>query len=173
MCQSVKRELDILYSSIRDPSAGLPEDVFLFISKVTPLINVDLLIRDERERVLLTWRDDEVYHAGWHIPGGIIRFKETAEFRIKATAYTELGATVSFGGTPLTIEQSIETERVVRGHMISLLYDCRLTSGPDPALKFSGGFPRRGQWAWHESCPENLIAAQLGYAKYFSRRSCS
>jgi colanic acid biosynthesis protein WcaH len=33
-------------------------------------------------RTLLTWRDDESFGAGWHVPGGIIRYKETAADRI-------------------------------------------------------------------------------------------
>ena len=33
-----------------DPTAGLPEDLFLFISRITPLVNVDLLIQDDAHR---------------------------------------------------------------------------------------------------------------------------
>jgi colanic acid biosynthesis protein WcaH len=42
------------------------------------MVNVDLFISDDQGRVLLTWRDDEIFGAGWHIPGGMIRYKETA-----------------------------------------------------------------------------------------------
>ena len=34
-----------LENSIPDPHQGLPEEVFLFLSRITPLVNVDLLIR--------------------------------------------------------------------------------------------------------------------------------
>ena len=68
--------IDILESSIPNPSKGLPEEVFLFVSRITPLINVDLLIKNEQNHTLLTWRNDS-YYLGWHIPGGIIRYKET------------------------------------------------------------------------------------------------
>ena len=50
--------IDKLESSIQNPSKGLPEEVFLFVSRVTPLINVDLLIKNERNQTLLTWRAD-------------------------------------------------------------------------------------------------------------------
>lgn len=36
-----------LEAAIGDPCQGLPEEVFLFVSRVTPMINVDLLIQDE------------------------------------------------------------------------------------------------------------------------------
>ena len=64
-----------LEAEIGDPRHGLPEEVFRLVSRLTALINVDLLIQDEGRRTLLTWRDDEFYGAGWHIPGGIIRYK--------------------------------------------------------------------------------------------------
>ena len=62
-----------------DPNGGLPEELFLFVSRLVPMVNVDLFISDDQGRVLLTWRDDEIFGAGWHIPGGMIRYKETAQ----------------------------------------------------------------------------------------------
>src|SRR5258705_8683005 len=55
---------------------ALPEELFLFISRITPLINVDLLIQDYGKGTLLTWRSDRFFGPGWHVPGGIIRHKE-------------------------------------------------------------------------------------------------
>ena len=101
-----------------DPRGGLPEELFLFISRLVPMINVDLFISDDQGRVLLTWRDDAIFGAGWHIPGGMIRYKETAEDRIHATALEELGAEVAFEGPP-TVEQLIEPDRKLRGHLAS------------------------------------------------------
>ena len=66
-----------LEKEVPNPSAGLPDELFYYISKTTPLVNVDLLIKDENGRILLAWREDPIAGIGWHIPGGIIRFKET------------------------------------------------------------------------------------------------
>ena len=59
------------YLEVRAAEAGrdMPEDLFLSVSRLTPIINVDLLIKDNQNRTLLTWRDDEFYRAGWHIRG--------------------------------------------------------------------------------------------------------
>ena len=73
-----KIAIKFLENQIKNPSKGLPQEIFFFISRITPMINVDLLIKDEKGRTLLAWRDDEFYK-GWHIPGGIIRFKEKTE----------------------------------------------------------------------------------------------
>lgn len=54
------------------PEKGLPEPVFEFVSSVTPMVNVDLLVRDENNRILLSWREDKFSGNVWHIPGGII-----------------------------------------------------------------------------------------------------
>lgn len=80
----VDEAIEVLSAAVVDPPIGLPEEVFLFISRLTPMINVDLLIQDERKRTLLTWRDDERLGPGWHVPGGIIRFKEEIQLRVKA-----------------------------------------------------------------------------------------
>src|ERR1700730_10657075 len=95
-----KHALELLTSWVSDPADGLPYELFLFISSLVPMVNVDLLIRDDRKRILLTWRDDDIHGKGWHVPGGMIRFKETAEERVRATALEELGAEVEFEEPP-------------------------------------------------------------------------
>jgi ADP-ribose pyrophosphatase YjhB (NUDIX family) len=107
----------------------------MFISRLVPMVNVDLLIYDDEGRIMLTWRDEEIHGAGWYVPGGMIRYKETAEERVRATALEELGAEVEFEEAPI-FEQITEPERRVRGHQVSLLYKCRLVSAPNQAIRF-------------------------------------
>ncbi len=155
--------------AVGSATRGLPEEVFLLASSLTPMINVDLLIQDEAGRTLLTWRHDRFYGPGWHIPGGIIRFKESAASRIAAVAAGELGATVSAGDSPIGLHEITNPQRDVRGHFISLLYACRLTSPLDDSRRFSPEAPRNGDWAWHEYAPENLIAQQRIYIPDINR----
>lgn len=157
------RSLDSL---IEDPSKGLPEHLFLFVSRITPMINVDLLIKNEMNQTLLTWREDGYWPPGWHIPGGIIRFQEKASDRIRAVAAYELGTGVRFKKNPLAINEIIIPSRRVRGHFISLLYECSLTGPPSRNVEPRGGAPVPGEWAWHEKCPEDLIPVHDIYRKY-------
>lgn len=143
---------------------ALPEELFLFVSRVTPLINVDLLIQDNYKRTLLTWRDDSFYGPGWHVPGGIIRYKETAEYRIHSVAYQELGVEVEFDSSPIFVLQNISKARRDRGHLIALLYRCRLKSKLSEMHRFKPEKPAPDQWFWHEHTPENLIAEQRAYS---------
>jgi len=153
-------------SQIDARAEGLPEEVFLFVSRITPLINVDLLIQDDSRRTLLTWRSDEFYGPGWHVPGGIIRFKERAADRIHIVADRELGARVEFDASPILVQESIVPDRHERGHFISLLYKCRLVSDLDQRRQYSHEMPLPNQWRWHEHCPEELIREQQAYAAF-------
>ncbi len=162
----IKQKVDLLESLIKNPSKGLPEVIFLFVSRITPIINVDLLIKNELEYTLLTWRDDGFYPPGWHIPGGIIRYKETISDRINAVARSELGTRIKFKKDPLAINEVIHHLRKNRGHFISLLYESTLVSSPDENLKFKKGIPTPGQWAWHKKCPDNIISVHKMYRKF-------
>lgn len=156
-----------LEARITDPKQGLPDAVFDLITRLTPMVNVDLLLKDSENRTLLTWREDRFYGPVWHIPGGIIRFKETAAQRINKVAETELGTTLEFNETPLAVTEMMNQGRDTRGHFISLLYECRLTGPLAPTLTHESGTPRHGAWAWHETPPDDLIPPQRVYQRYF------
>jgi ADP-ribose pyrophosphatase YjhB (NUDIX family) len=156
-----------LDAAVGDPRQGLPEEVFRFVSRITPLTNVDLLIQDERRGTLLTWREDEFFGTGWHLPGGIIRYRETWGQRVRACAREELDADVAFDDSPFAIVEGFG-DQDTRGHHIALLFRCRLLTGPDPLRRAADGTsPLPGQWRWHPRCPPDLLEAQRPYSKYF------
>jgi len=171
-----------LESVIGDPHQGLPEPIFLFASRILPMVNVDLLIQgdsdengDHTRRTLLTWRDDPYFGSGWHIPGGIIRYKEMAADRIRACALEELGAEVEFDAVPLLVSETVR-EPKDRGHFISLLYRCRLLTPPQPdraagpraaANRARLNPPVRGEWRWHAGCPRDFLDVQAQYRRFF------
>ncbi len=162
----IKKIIDSLESLIKNPSEGLPEEIFLFVTRITPIINVDLLIKNDQNHTLLTWRDDGYYPPGWHIPGGIVRYKETISDRINAVAASELGADIKFKKDPLSINEVIHPSRKNRGHFISLLYECRLMTSLDKNLRYEKGIPKPGVWAWHDKCPDDIIPVHEMYRKF-------
>jgi colanic acid biosynthesis protein WcaH len=159
--ESIKK----IESSIPDARRGLPEDVFLLISQLTPLVNVDLLIKNEKGQTLLTWREDGFFHPGWHVPGGIIRYKESFAERIQVVAANELGCGVKFGNEPLVFNECMIEEKK-RGHFISFLYECILCGSPDAKLEYRGDALKNGQWFWHDRCPDDLMEVHEIYRKY-------
>ena len=156
--------IKFLDKQIPNPSSGLPEEVFLFISRITPIVNVDLLIKDENGRILLSWRDDQYAGTGWHIPGGVVRFKENLEKRLLKVAEAEIGAVVEFDPVPIAINQLICNHNT-RGHFISILYKCFLSNKYIPK-NIGLSYKDPGYLMWHDSCPENLIKMQEIYRKY-------
>lgn len=166
MSENLKFHLNKVLEYIEDAKGGLPLDVFYFVSQLTPLINVDLLIKNTKGQALLTWREDKFHGPAWHIPGGIIRFKEKIEDRIQKVALLELGATVHFSLEPVHIHGLINQERDVRGHFISLLFLCELTSNLAQEKEYKGGDPNQGEWAWHDKAPLNLLKVHEAFRKY-------
>jgi ADP-ribose pyrophosphatase YjhB (NUDIX family) len=163
--EPVRETVEILERLIPDPRLGLPEDVFLFVSRLTPLVNVDLLIRDENGRALLSWRDDTYAGTGWHLPGGIIRYRESIESRIQKVIETEIGTKVEFDPTPIAINQIFCTHET-RGHFIAFLINCSLSGTFAPKNK---GLTKTdaGYLMWHNSYPKNMIPVHEIYKKYF------
>ena len=162
---NIAEAIALLDQEVPNPSAGLPDDVFYYISRVTPLVNVDLLIKDEHGRTLLSWRDDPYAGRGWHIPGGIVRFKETLETRVKKVAETEIGTAVDFDPNPIAINQIIHDKTKVRNHFISVLYQCSLPPGFVPENK-GLSMADAGYLAWHSHCPDHLLEFQEIYRKF-------
>ena len=156
---------------ITNPSIGLPEEVFYFVSRITPLVNVDLLIKNQHGETLLTWREDAFYK-GWHIPGGIVRYKEEFSERIKQVAKNELGVEVDFDLEPIAIHNQIQIHRRNRGHFIALLFNCRLMTRLDNRNRCKDIYkPKINEWMWFKSCPKNLLTEQKIYEKYINGKA--
>lgn len=162
---NIHEAIEYLDKQITNPSAGLPEELFLFVSRVTPMVNVDLLIKDESERVLLSWRHDRFAGTGWHVPGGIVRYQESMETRLVKVAETEIGAAVEFDPVPIAVNQIIDNKLVARGHFVSVLYKCSISSKYSPKnVGLASNDP--GYLMWHDACPDNLIRYHEIYRKY-------
>jgi len=160
----IQEAIRVLLQLSPNPSTGLPEELFQFISRVTPLVNVDLLIKNKNNQTLLSWRKDLYAGIGWHIPGGIIRYKEKIEDRILRVAKGEIGTTVKYNPNPLSINEMF-CYHDVRGHFISLLYECSIPS--DYTINNRNLSPNDiGYLQWHNCCPDNLVKAHSIYRKY-------
>ena len=77
--------------------------------------------------------------------------------RLAKVAELELGAQISSNLVPLLITEIMHPSRDVRGHFISLLYECAITSGPLGECYSQNGQPKNGQWAWFSEAPSELI----------------
>jgi len=163
---SIDRAIRTIENTLEDPSRGLPEELFLWISEITPLVNVDLLIVDQKQGTLLTWRPKGNYDAGWHLPGGILRVRETFSERLEKVALEELGVGAEFSPKPIAINQLIHPTARTRVHFISLLYEAILDSEPDEYSRYTQGKPMPGQWMWHRTIPKPIYQSQEIYREF-------
>jgi len=156
-----------------DARSGLPQELFLLISSLTPVPNVDLLICNEQNQVLLSWRNDQHYGPGWHIPGGCIRFGETMMERIQKTALAELGCTVRCDSEPIAVREVIRPPVMAlenpdeRGHNVAILYRCYL---PD-SYEINNGNRKEtdaGYLRWFSKFPDNLLSVHDVYRDVLS-----
>ena len=153
------------------PEKGLGTEGFRFASTLNPVVNVDLLVVNEKKEILLSWRDDPYCGTGWHIPGGCIRLMETMQDRIQKTALSELGTNVSCSPEPVKVfeifsreyREGIEDQRE-RAHFITLAYLCKPPKEYSiPAEKTISG--KVGTLKWFSALPENLLQVQECYRK--------
>jgi colanic acid biosynthesis protein WcaH len=155
----------VVYEHRSWPDAnGLPLDIFYLSTRLSPTLNVDLLIKDEKERTLLAWRDDRTAGSGWHIPGGIVRSKETLLDRVYKVAAEELETAVKVNPVPISHNEVIRSHHT-RGHFYSILFSCTLDSSYVPAN--TGLVPgEAGYLRWHNGAPDNLVDVHEMYREH-------
>lgn len=68
-----------LESGIEEPEINLPLPIFHFVNRIATLTNIDILVKDLEGNIALSWRDDDIFGHGWHVPGRIIRYQNTIE----------------------------------------------------------------------------------------------
>lgn len=151
------------------PEEGLGKELFLQVSSLVPIVNVDLLVYNDIGQILLTWRDDPHCGKGWHIPGGCVRFKETCESRIQKVALEELGIRqIAFEKEPVKVFQIINHEhrdlknQNERGHFITLVFKCY---APRVFVIDKQQYKRGevGYMKWFDFLPDNLLSIQSCY----------
>src|ERR1700751_3385127 len=79
----LQRLVEEVESLVPSPQQGLPDPVFGLLSRLSALVGADLLINDEEGRTLLTWRHDESYGPGWHVPAASYATKKRLNTGLK------------------------------------------------------------------------------------------
>lgn len=153
-----------------DAQSGLDEELFLLLSALTPIPNVDLLVVNSRNQLLLARRNDIYFDKSWHIPGGCIRYGEDFETRIQQTALKELGSVVSFDPEPLAVSNMLRKDNFSlahpkeRGHNIAILFRCWLPKGYE--IDNSGKNENDdGYLKWFDRLPGDFLKMQFNYGK--------
>lgn len=163
-----RQAIETLRAMRYDASGGLPQELFLLVSALVPLPNVDLLVVNERGQLLLSRRNDPYFPQGWHIPGGCMRYGEDFHQRILATARKELGCDVTSDPEPVAVRNILRGPNPQldhpneRGHNVAILFRCYLPKGYciDNGVKTPDD---NGYLRWFETIPEDFLAIQQAY----------
>ena len=154
-----------------DGTAGIGKILFESISRLTPAVSVELIIKSQDQRSsLLTWREDELYGPGWHVPGGVVRFKEKLTSRVQKVLKNEIGVSASKIEGPIGFHEIFNKKRDKRGHFICFVYKVILIEDPPFRTKAQDGVITRGSWRWFTRCPDNLIENQYSLVKYIDEK---
>lgn len=167
------RAIELLRATEWNPENGLPQSLFLLVSGLIPIPNVDLLVVNEKNQLLLSRRNDEYFENSWHIPGGCMRFGEDFATRIQETAVRELQTKVTFEEEPIAVRsvvRGLNTKQKYpheRGHMVAILFKCKL---PDGFQINNADLTEQdnGYLKWFDTLPEDFMKIQEIYADVLS-----
>jgi colanic acid biosynthesis protein WcaH len=113
--------------------------LFLKVIAATPLVSIDLIVRNPQAEVLLGKRLNRPAQGFWFVPGGRIRKNERMAEALERIAAVELGWTPPIGAVRFKgvyehlyddnfhASAGIGTHYVVLAHEITLTADVRLT----------------------------------------------
>ncbi|MEW6313531.1 MAG: GDP-mannose mannosyl hydrolase [Pseudomonadota bacterium] len=73
----------------------LPQDIFAFVVRHTPLVSLDFIVRNERNEILLGLRNNRPAQGCWFVPGGRLAKDETREQAFRRLTLDELGTSFS------------------------------------------------------------------------------
>jgi colanic acid biosynthesis protein WcaH len=75
----------------------LDKENFAGIIDATPLVSIDLILRNERDEILLGRRTNRPAQGYWFVPGGRIRKNEKSQDALQRIAQAELGTAIAPG----------------------------------------------------------------------------
>lgn len=106
---------------------------FVEVIKKTPLVAVDLLVRNQEDEVLLGLRDNEPARGFWFVPGGRILLDERITDAFRRIAKEELGIKASIEEARLLgvyehfYAKNFANEPGFGTHYIIIAYEIRIT----------------------------------------------
>lgn len=110
----------------------MTDEQFLHIVDATPLVSIDLVIRNERGDVLLGWRVNRPAQNSWFVPGGRIRKNERVKEALHRISQRELGVTIDeaklLGVFDHIYEDNFLGEPKVNTHYVVLGFSAELPS---------------------------------------------
>ena len=123
--------------AIAIPGGGmLTREDYLQVVRSTPLVSVDLIVRDVEDLVLLGLRLNRPAQGVWFTPGGVVRKDETLDIAFRRISDAELGMKLERADAALVgvyehlYPDNFAAEPGFGTHYIVLAHEIRLASAP-------------------------------------------
>lgn len=101
----------------------LSRDDFAAVVRNTPLVSIDLVVRDDRERVLLGHRLNRPAQGSWFVPGGRICKDERIDDAFLRISHAELGRAIPRAdGHLLGIYEHLYDDNALQIHGVNTHY---------------------------------------------------
>jgi colanic acid biosynthesis protein WcaH len=111
----------------------LDDNAFLRVIEATPLVSIDLLIRNQRGQVLLGKRSNRPALGCWFVPGGRIRKNETVNAALRRISAGELGIVIEeaklVGAFDHIYPDNFAGEPGINTHYVVLAFETHLQAG--------------------------------------------
>ena len=113
----------------------LDKETFSTVIANTPLISIDLIVRDSDDKVLLGQRVNKPAHGSWFVPGGRVFKDEKIEDAFKRITEDEIGVEIDIKNASFKgIYQHFYDDNVFGDdfstHYIVMAFELRLTNTP-------------------------------------------
>ena len=163
-----RQAVEVLRQAKLNTDDGMPQELFLLLSGLIPLANVDLLVTNSNGQLLLERRCDSWYQNSWHIPCGCMHYGETFSHCIHATAQRELGTDVIAKREPVAVRsifRGVDPSKVFpreRGHNVAVLFQCQTPK--NWRIDNHGKTAQDdGFLAWFDTLPPDFMRIQCAY----------
>lgn len=152
----------------------LNDQDFLAVIDATPLISIDLIVRDHDGRILLGYRDNKPAQHFWFVPGGRVRKNERLAQAFARLTQVELSLSFCIekakfmGPYEHLYGDNFLGQSAVGTHYIVLAYQLQLTADQHCAL--DDQHSKQGWWEESE-----LLASEAVHPNtkaYFDRTYC-
>lgn len=136
--------------------AFLSESTFQTIIGATPLVSIDLIVKNARGEVLLGYRTNRPAQGYWFVPGGRVQKNERLDKAFLRLTEAELGMAIerseaSFMGVFEHLYDDSAFDEAVSTHYVVLGYELELDISLDALPK-----EQHNQYAWMK--PEELLS---------------
>ncbi|MDC0535817.1 GDP-mannose mannosyl hydrolase [Francisellaceae bacterium] len=133
---------------------------FLQVLDSTPLISIDIILKDASDKVLLGYRNNRPAQGYWFVPGGRIRKNETLEKAMSRISKVELGFEIALDESRLLgaydhiYEDNFQGVQGVNTHYVALGHEVILPEGQ--ILTFDSQHSEIKWWSI-----EDLLASEI------------